>query len=172
LDTNENSASATDPWRDSQPECRLYPDSPWFQKLIRDCLGDAVRIVGRPDAGPREAILVDCIETANGISAARRLYPSHAVVGVLAREDAGRILEILAGGADGVIALTDPPETWRQCLHVVLGGGRWLGGPGLEVKLQHKYTSYDVAKRERHAGDVTMRTKLFVKGSVGDKVRS
>lgn len=172
MNTNENSAGMVDPWRDSQPECRLYPDSQWFQKLIRDYLGDAVHIVARPDAGPREAILVDCIESANGITAARRLYPSHAVVGVLAREDAARILEVLGGGADGVIALTDPPDTWRQCLHVVLGGGRWLGGPGLEVKLQHKYTSYDVAKGERHSGDVTMRTKLFVKGSVGDKVRS
>lgn len=172
MSSTENPAVGPDPWRDSQPECRLYPDSQVFQKLIRGYLADAVRMVSRPDAGPREAILVDCIESTTGINAARRLYPSHAVVGVLAHEDAGRILEILAGGADGVISLTDPPDTWRQCLHVVLGGGRWLGGPGLEVKLQHKYTSYDVAKSERHSGDVTTRTKLFVKGSVGDKVRS
>lgn len=152
MSSTENTAVGSDPWRDAQPECRLYPDSQGFQKLIRDYLADSVRIVSRPDAGPREAILVDCIESATGINAARRLYPSHAVVGVLAREDAGRILEILAGGADGVISLTDPPDTWRQCLHVVLGGGRWQG--------------------ERHSGDVTMRTRLFVKGSAGDKVRS
>lgn len=149
MSTNEFSTAAADPWPDCQPECRLYPDSPWFQKVIRDYLGDAVRIVERPDAGPREAILVDCIESSNGINAARRLYPAHAVVGVLAREDAGRILEILAAAADGVIALTDPPDSWRRCLHVVLGGGRWLGGPGLEVKLQHKYTSYDVGDKVR-----------------------
>jgi DNA-binding NarL/FixJ family response regulator len=128
LSTPETSTNRRDPWRNLPPECRLYPDSPGFHTVIRDSLGDVVRVVTRPDAGPREAILVDCIESAASIVAARRLYPSHPVIGVLAREDAGRILEILAGGADGVITLAETPDTWRQCLHVVLGGGRWPEG--------------------------------------------
>jgi hypothetical protein len=54
----------------------------------------------------------------------------------------------------------------------VLGSGRWLGGPGLEVNLQQKDASYDIAKGERHSGDVTTRTRMFVKGRVGDKVKA
>ena len=54
----------------------------------------------------------------------------------------------------------------------MLGGGRWLGGPGLEVSLEAKEASYDIAKREQHSGDVTLRTKLFVRSRLGDKFRS
>lgn len=128
MSTAETSAIRRVAGRDSPPECRLYPDSPGFHTVIRDFLGDVARVVTRPDAGPREAILVDCIESATRIRAARRLYPSHPVIGVLALEDAERIVEVLAGGADGVITLAGTPDTWRQCLHVVLGGGRWLEG--------------------------------------------
>jgi hypothetical protein len=160
----------TDPWLDAPPDCRIYPQSPWFRKVLSDYLGEAVQFSDRPDAGPREAVLVDCIESSTNIVVARKRYPSQPLVGVLAREDAARILEILTLGADGVLVLTDAPAAWRECLHVVRGGGRWLGGPGIEVKLQHKFTSYDIAKSERHTGDVTMRTKLFVKGRVNDKV--
>jgi len=170
VSTPDDSPIGTDPWRDAQPECRVYSESHWFQKLLRDYLGDTVRFVGRPDAGPREAILVDCVESSASVNGARELYPSQPLVGVLAREDAARILDILCSGADGVILLTDAPAVWRECLHVVGGGGRWLGGPGLEVKLQQQYTSYDISKNERHSGDVTLRTKLFVKGRVVDKV--
>ena len=172
VDTPENTAAGTDPWRDAQPECRVYPESLWFQKLLRDFLGDTVRFAGRPAAGEREAILVDCIESTDGIRAARQLYPSYPLVGVLPQTETARIIEVLANNADGVIALTDPPLVWRECLHVVLGGGRWLGGPGLEVNLQHKHATYDIAKGERHSGDVTMRTRMFVKGRVGDKVKT
>jgi hypothetical protein len=170
VSTRDDGPVGTDPWLDAQPECRVYPESQWFQKLLRDYLGESVHFVGRPDAGPREAVLVDCVESVAHVRAARERYPSQPLVGVLAREDAARILEILSSGADGVILLTDAPTVWRECLHVVGGGGRWLGGPGLEVKLQDKYTSYGIAKNERHAGDVTMRTKLFVKGRMVDKV--
>lgn len=170
MSTPDDSPVGTDPWRDAQPECRVYPDSQWFQKLLRDYLGETVHFVGRTDAAPREAILVDCVESSANVSAARARYPSQPLVGVLAREDAARILDILSSGADGVISLTDAPATWRECLHVVSGGGQWLGGPGLEVKFEHKYTSYDISRNERHSGDVTMRTKLFVKGRVVDKV--
>jgi len=172
VESPENTATGMDPWRDAQPECRVYPEALWFQKLLKDFLGEAVRFVAGPGAGEREAILVDCTESAEGIRAARDHYPTRPVVGVLPHTDPARIIEVLAKSADGVIAMTDPPGVWRECLHVVLGGGRWLGGPGLEVSLQHKNASYDVAKGDKHSGDVTLRTRMFVKGRVGDKVRT
>jgi len=172
VDTLENTATGMDPWRDTQPECRVFPESQWFQKVLRDFLGDGVRFVGKPDAADRAAILVDCTESAEAIRAARQAYPSSPLVGVLPQTDTARIIEALAKGADGVIALTDLPSVWRDCLNVVLGGGRWLGGPGLEVSLQQKHASYDIARGEQHSGDVTLRTRLFVKGRVGDKVRT
>jgi predicted metal-dependent hydrolase len=52
-----------------------------------------------------------------------------------------------------------------------MGGGRWLGGPGLEVRLEHKNIAYDVARHDRHSGDVTLRTRLYVRQRVGDKFR-
>jgi hypothetical protein len=93
-------------------------------------------------------------------------------VAVLGEPDSVRIIEALANGADGVIALTDAPSAWRECLHVVLGGGRWLGGPGLDVSLEHKYASYDIATHDRHAGEVTVRTRLFIKNRLADKSES
>ena len=128
MSTVETSVIGAGPWRDSTPQCRVYRDSPWFRQRLLDSLGDAISLATRPDAGPHEAILVDCIESSAQLGAARRIYPSHPVVGVLGREDAARVAEVLAGGADGVISFADPPETWRRCLQVVIGGGRWRGG--------------------------------------------
>lgn len=172
VETSENTGSGMDPWQGAPPGCRVFPEARWFVKVLRDFLGDAVRLIDTPDTGEREAILVDCTESGDAIRAARQRYPSRPLVGVLPQTDTARIIDALATGADGVIALTDPPHLWRECLHVVLGGGRWLGGPGLEVSLQHKDASYDIAKNEQHPGDVTVRTRMFVKGRVGDKVRS
>jgi hypothetical protein len=161
----------TDPWNESTPRCRVAPDSPRFRQLLEDRLGESVQLLGTEPSGPREAVLVDCIDTAAALGLARQQFPSLPRVGVIAAPDAARIIEALASGADGVIALTDPVDGWRECLHVVLGGGRWLGGPGLEISLEQKHASYDVARREDHAGDVTMRTKLFVRSRLGDKFR-
>ena len=135
-------ASGEYPWRESPPECRLCPSTPEFHELVQDRVGDAIPIVDRPDAGPRETIVVECLESVSGITRARRLYPSHAIVGVLAREDSDRRLEVMAAGADGVVALTDPPDLWRQCLRRVLGGGRWIGDPALELRLESGYARY------------------------------
>jgi hypothetical protein len=65
--------------------------------------------------------------------------------------------------------MTDPPRAWRECLHVVLGGGRWVGGPGLDVSLEHKYAHHDIATHDLHKGDVTMRTQLFMRDRLADK---
>jgi hypothetical protein len=94
------------------------------------------------------------------------------LVGVLPRHDAGLIIAALAQGAAGVIALTDPPEAWRECVLVVMGGGRWLGGPGLEISLEDKRAVYDVARHDDLQGDVTVRTKLYVRQRVADRFRS
>src|SRR5688572_19976529 len=88
------------------------------------------------------------------------------LVGVIASPDSATIIQILAAGADGVISATEPLATWRECLNVVRGGARWLEGPGLHVNLETKYASYGIAKRERHDGDITMRTKLFAKSHI------
>ena len=79
MDTLENTATGMDPWRDTQPECRVFPESQWFQKVLRDFLGDAVRFVGRPDAADRAAVLVDCTESAESVRTAPGNEPSAAV---------------------------------------------------------------------------------------------
>jgi hypothetical protein len=132
--------------------------------------GGRITLLEHEPAGEREAVLVDCRHSADMLAAARQRFARRPMVGVLPRFDAARMVELLAHGADGAIALDDAPQAWRDCLHVVLGGGRWLGGPGLEISLEQKHASYEISKGNHHAGDVTMRTKLFVKGRVSDKV--
>jgi hypothetical protein len=158
-----------DPWRDDAPTVRLYTSHALFRKTLAAYLGDAVRFTDSPEPVPREALLVDCTEDLNKMSDARRRFPTQPVVAVLGSSDTARVIEALGSGADGVIAMTDPPSTWRECLHVVLGGGRWLGGPGLDVSLEQKYASYEIATHNRHAGDVTVRTRLFVNNRLADK---
>jgi DNA-binding NarL/FixJ family response regulator len=148
---------------------RIYTSQALFRRTLANYLGDAVQFTEAPEPLPREALLVDCTEGVNKMPEARRRFPTHPVVVVLQDSESGQIIEALASGADGVIAMTDPPATWRECLHVVLGGGRWLGGPGLDVSLEHKYARYDIATHDRHAGDVTLRTKLFVNSRLADK---
>jgi DNA-binding NarL/FixJ family response regulator len=97
------------------------------------------------------------------------MFPRQPIVAVVADSDTGRIIETLTRGPDGVIAMTDPPRAWRECLHVVLGGGRWVGGPGLDVSLEQKYAHHDIATHDLHSGDVTMRTQLFMRDRLADK---
>lgn len=171
MGTRPNASLGTDPWRNDLPVCRVHPESARVRRHVEGALAGLLRLAQGPETGPREAVLVDCIESVFGLVEARQRHASRPLVGVLATFDPGRIIEALASGADGVIALSDPPEVWRECLHVVLGGGRWLGGPGIEVSLQDKYASYDVARSERHSGEVTERTQMFVRNHMGDKVR-
>lgn len=42
-------------------------------------------------------------------------------------------------------------------------------GPGLDVQLEDSSSSYDIATNQRHKGDVTLRTKLFVRSRLADK---
>jgi hypothetical protein len=160
-----------DPWRDNLPSCHLHSDSPHFHEQLKSLLAGEVEILEPGSTAARAAVLVDCRMDASELTAAREQFPARPMVGVVATPEAGPIIEALACGADGVIALTDNLKSWRECLHVVLGGGRWLGGPGIEVSLEAKEASYDIAKGERHSGDVTLRTKLFVRSRLGDKFR-
>jgi hypothetical protein len=160
-----------DPWRDNLPNCHVHSDSPHFHEQLKGMLAGEVEILAPGATAARAAVLVDCRMDASDLAVARERFPARPLVGVVATPEAGPIIEALASGADGVIALTDNLKSWRECLHVVLGGGRWLGGPGIEVSLEEKEASYDIAKGERHSGEVTLRTKLFVRSRLGDKFR-
>jgi hypothetical protein len=160
-----------DPWEGNRPDCRTFPASDKFPRLLRYVLRDHVRLHDEAGSEVRMPVLVDCAHTDDNIVQARGAHPGMPLIAVHMRHDAGRVLVALEMGVDGVISLTDPPEVWRECLCVVMGGGRWLGGPGLEVRLEHKNIAYDVARHDRHAGDVTVRTRLFVRHRVGDKFR-
>lgn len=162
--------TGADPWHDSQPHCRVYSEAPRFRSLLEEIVSGQVCLLDAEPAGEREAVLVDCRHSGDALTLARHRFPSRPLVGVVALPEAGRMVEVLARGADGVIALVDPPASWRECLHVVLGGGRWLGGPGVEVSLEQKHARHDIARGECHDGDVTRRTQLFVKSRVGEKI--
>lgn len=158
-----------DPWADSRPRCRVHSDAPGFSTMVAAAAHGRVTLLADDEPAEREVVLVDCRHGIDLLALARQRFPARPVVGIVPRFEAARMVELIAHGADGALALDDPPESWREALHVVLGGGRWLGGPGLEISLEQKHARYDVAKGSHHSGDVTMRTKLFVKGRVGDK---
>lgn len=170
--SSKDGMALVDPWRDVPPVCRVYSGYAPFRKLLEAYLGGAVKLTDSPERGAREGLLVDCTASMDTLRLASEKFPTHPTIAVLSETDAPSIMESLAAGADGVIALKDPPETWRECVHVVLGGGRWLGGPGLDVSLEDNVSSYDIATNQRHSGDVTLRTKLFVRNRLADKTGS
>lgn len=159
-----------DPWRDTVPLCLLYEDASDLRTLI-DAYGAArIAQLQAEVTDSRVVILVDCRTCSDPIDAARQRFTGHSIVGVVARFEATSVMELLARGADGVVAQHDPPAVWRECLNVVRGGGRWLGGPGVEVSLEEKVARHGVARGEQHVGDVTLRTQHFIRGRVGDKL--
>lgn len=170
MTNNANTSTPpADPWREDQPVCRVYSHSPRFRQQLETYVGELVRFTTARDKEPREALVVDCTASADIIRTARAHFPTHPLVAVISDSDTALIIEALARGVDGVISMTDPPSAWREGLNVVLGGGRWLGGPALDVSLEHKYAHYDIATHDRHSGDVTLRTRLFVKNRLADK---
>lgn len=158
----------TDPWREDQPVCRVYSHSPRFRQQLAEYVGQEVRFTAAREKEPREALIVDCTSSTDVVRTARSHFPTHPIVAVIPEGDPARVIELLSCGVEGVIALNDPPSSWREGLNVVLGGGRWVGGPGLDVSLEHKYASYGIATHDRHSGDVTMRTQLFVRNRLAD----
>jgi hypothetical protein len=166
---NRETTVPADPWRDAPPVCRVYSAYAPFRKLLESYLGSAVKLTDSPQRGAREGLLVDCTGTLDALSLATQKFPEHPIIAVLSDTDAASAIGALSSGADGVIALTDPPDMWRECAHVVLGGGRWLGGPALDVQLENNRSSYEIATNRRNNGNVTLRTQLFVRSRVGDK---
>lgn len=166
---NGEPTAPVDPWRDAPPVCRVYSGYAPFRKLLEAYLGGAVKLTDSPERGTREGLLVDCTESMDTLTLATEKFPKHPIIAVLSESDTSGSMEALTRGADGVIALRDPPGMWRECVNVVLGGGRWLGGPGLDVKLEDNLSTYDIATNQRHNGDVTLRTKLFVRNRLADK---
>ncbi len=128
-----------------------------------------MKLTDSPERHVREGPLVDCTESMDTLTIATQKFPDHPIVAVLSETETKGAMEALARGADGVIALRDPPAMWRECLNVVLGGGRWLGGPGLDVQFESEESSHYIATGRRHRGDVTLRTKLFVRDRLADK---
>lgn len=161
--------SPSDPWREDQPVCRVYSHSPRFRQELEGYLGAVLRFTTAREKEPREALIVDCTASTDIVRTARAQFPTHPLMAVIAASDTSLIIEALARGVDGVIAMDDPPSAWREGINVVLGGGRWVGGPGLDVSLEQKYASFGIATHERHSGDVTTRTQLFVKDRLGDQ---
>jgi hypothetical protein len=167
--SNKEATVPVDPWRDAPPVCRVYSTYAPFRKMLEAYLGGAVKLTDSPERGMREGLLVDCTETMDALSLANEKFPDHPIIAVLREMDTTNAMETLTRGADGIIALKDPPDMWRECVHVVLGGGRWLGGPGLDVHLEANQSSYDIATNKRHEGEVTLRTKLFFRNRLADK---
>jgi hypothetical protein len=139
--------------------------------MLQGVLGEAVPLVEGIEASHSHVVLVDCRQIIEGMTIARQRYPARPLVGVIDEPDPAIIIALLGAGADGVISIAEPLSAWRECLNVVRGGARWLGGPGLHVNLEANDTSYAISKGESHEGDVTMRTRLFVRGRVADKLR-
>lgn len=167
---DQNTAkSDTDPWREDLPVCRVYSHSPRFRQQLEGYVGHVIRFTTARDKEPREGLIVDCTVSAEIVRTARGHFPAHPIVAVINDSDPARVIDVLARGVDGVISMNDPPSAWREGLNVVLGGGRWVGGPGLDVSLEQKYASYGIATHDRHSGDVTMRTQLFVKDRLGEE---
>jgi hypothetical protein len=158
-----------DPYADKLPHCTAFPPHAPLSELLRDLVGNCLSVDEDDTVPERYAVVVDCLHSAKNVPLARARYPGRPIIAVVARPDAVQVFEALSTNAEGIVCLTDPAATWRDCVNVVLGGGRWLDGPGMEVSLEHKYARYDVARSSQHSGDITSRTRTFVRQAVPDK---
>jgi hypothetical protein len=158
-----------DPWTDKLPRCIVYPQDASLGALLRDLVGNRILVEDETRSELPYAVVLDCLESVAAIRVARKAHPGRPLVAVVGRPDAVQALEALAEDVNGIVCLTDPGVTWRDCLNVVLGGGRWFGGPGVEVSLEHRTATYAVSRGTDHPGDITTRTRTFVRQSVPDR---
>jgi hypothetical protein len=158
-------------WADKQPRCVIYPPGTALVGLVRDLVGRSLTIDDSDADGERYAVVVDCLESASDIREAREVHLGRPLVAVVSKPDSPQAMAALAADVDGVISLTDSAATWRDCINVVLGGGRWFGGPGVEVSLDHKNATYEVARGADQSGEVTVRTRAFVRDFVKDRLQ-
>ena len=155
-------------WAEKNPLCIVYPAGKGLVSLIRDLVGRSVKIVDAAICDDRYAVIVDCLESTAEIQGARESHLGQPLVAVVPRSDSPQAMAALGADVNGIICLTDPAATWRDCVNVVLGGGRWFGGPGVEVCLDHKCATYEVARGVHDGSDITVRTRAFVRDFVRD----
>lgn len=158
-------------WADKQPRCTVYPPETPLFALVRDLVGRCLRIGNVATDGERYAVVVDCLDSTADLAGARKAHPGRPVVAVVARPDSAEAMAALSADADGIICLIDPAATWRDCVNVVLGGGRWFGGPGVAVNLDNKAATYEITRGSEQSGDVTVRTRAFVRDLVRDRLQ-
>lgn len=162
---------AADPYADRLPHCTAFPADTPLADLLPDLVGTCLAVDDDQHLPERYVVVVDCLHSARNIAPARLRFPGRPIVAAVARPDADQVCDALRENAEGIVCLGDPAVAWRDCVNVVLGGGRWLDGPGVEVLLEHKYTRYGIARGVHQTGDVTMRTQTFVRQSVRDKLQ-
>lgn len=156
-------------FRNKQPHCTAFPASGPLADLVRDLVGKCLSVDSEPEAPEKFAVVVDCLRGVRALRLAREAHPGRPLVAVVARPDATEVFGALTEGVDGVICLTDPAFAWRDCVNVVLGGGRWFGGPAVDVSLEDKNTRYQMSRGEQQSGDLTMRTRRFISDRVPEK---
>lgn len=159
-----------DPYADKMPHCTAYPPEAPLAQLLPDLVGACLAVDGPQQVPDRYAVVVDCLHTSRNIDLARLHHPCRPIIAVVSRPDADEVLTALAANAEGIVCLSDPPVIWRDCVNVVLGGGRWFDGPGVEVQMENKFTRYEISRGTQHPGDVTMRTRTYVRQNVPDKL--
>ena len=133
--------SLVDCWRGTELRCRIDPPAEDLHRMLALRLGPRVRWLDCTTPPGSEIIVVDCRQSISGLGAARGHMPQQPLLAVLADCEAAMVIEALARGADGVIAASDSPAHWFECLNVLRGGSRWLGGPALGVDLEGKGTA-------------------------------
>ena len=168
----ELSGSETNLWAEFSPPCALYPQTERLAALVRELSADKVTVLPGKGSDPSAAfiVLVNCLDSVDALALARAEHPGRPLVALVAGAESPHVVGALAAGASGIITLADDPPMWRDCMNVVLGGGRWFGGPGVDVSLDKEGTRYGVSRREDHSGDVTMRTRAFVSRNVKDSL--
>jgi hypothetical protein len=161
-----------DSWRGTELRCRIDPPAGDLRRMLDLRLGSRVRWLDETMPRDIEIVVVGGRQSMRRLDDAHAQWPRQPLLAVLADCEAARVIEALAGGADGVIAASDSPAHWFECLNILRGGSRWVGGPALGVQLEGKGARYDVARGAGRNADVTMRTTLFVKDHVADRIRS
>lgn len=170
--TTEHSDALPDSWQGTELLYLLEPPAEDLHRMLELRLGHRARAVGAGSVRTGVVVIADCRRSMGALAAVRKRWAQQPLVALVADLDPALVIEALAAGADGVLAAAEANAHWLECLHVVRGGGRWVGGPAMGVDLEGKYARYGVSPRTGRAADVTMRTTLFVKGRLADRIRS
>src|SRR5215211_2844113 len=100
-------AQKLDPWQGAPVQCIAYPRTPSFVTALQGVLDDKVTLVEGIDAQRDQVVLVDCREIVQGMIVARQRFSVQPLVGVVDQVDTTTVIQLLAAGADAVIALDE-----------------------------------------------------------------